>query len=233
MLHKTKISVCEANLKLRASGLVILTWGNVSARDPDTGYVVIKPSGVDYDEMLPEQMVVVDLDGKVVDGTFKPSSDTPTHLALYRAWPEVGGIAHTHSTYATAWAQAKRPLPCYGTTHADNFRGTVPVTADMTEEEIAGEYEHNTGEVILRTFADRSPADIPAVLVAGHGPFTWGRTAEQAVENSIVLEEVARIAFLTEALNPEASEIGSALRDRHFLRKHGPGAYYGQSGARF
>jgi len=178
-------------------------------------------------------MVVVNLDGKVVDGTFRPSSDTPTHLALYRAWPEVGGIAHTHSTYATAWAQAKRPLPCYGTTHADNFRGTVPVTPDMTEEEIASEYERNTGEVILRTFADRSPMDIPAVLVAGHGPFTWGRTAEQAVENSIVLEEVARSALLTETLNPNASEIGSALRDRHFLRKHGPGAYYGQSGARF
>lgn len=228
MLHKTKISVCEANLALHRSGLVLLTWGNVSARDADTGYVVIKPSGVAYDDMLPEQMVVVDLDGNVVDGTFRPSSDTPTHLAMYRAWPEVGGIAHTHSTYATAWAQARRALPCYGTTHADHFRGTVPLTEELTDEEIENDYERNTGEIILRTFTERSPAEVPAVLVAGHGPFTWGRTAEQAVENSIVLEEVARTALLTEALNPGAEEIRAALRDKHFLRKHGPRAYYGQ-----
>lgn len=232
MLHKTKISVCEANLALKNSGLVILTWGNVSARDPDTGYVVIKPSGVNYDEMMPEQMVVVDLDGRVVDGTFRPSSDTPTHLELYRAWPEIGGVAHTHSTYATAWAQAKRPLPCYGTTHADNFRGTVPITDDLTPEEIEGEYELNTGKLIVRTFAERSPTEVPAVLVAGHGPFTWGATAQQAVENSIVLEEVARMALLTEAINPDVTELSTTLRDRHFLRKHGPGAYYGQRGQR-
>lgn len=229
MIHKLKIGVCEANLALKSSGLVILTWGNVSARDPDTGYIVIKPSGVHYDDMLPEQMVVLDLDGKVVDGAFRPSSDTPTHLVLYRAWPEVGAIAHTHSTYATAWAQARRSLPCYGTTHADNFRGAVPVTDSLSDAEIAGDYERNTGEVILRTFGDRSPLEMPAVLVAGHGPFTWGRTVTEAVENSIVLEEVARTAWLTEALAESPHAISDALLDRHFLRKHGPGAYYGQS----
>lgn len=229
MIHKLKIGVCEANLALKSSGLVLLTWGNVSARDPDTGYIVIKPSGVPYDDMLPEQMVVVDLDGKVVDGTFRPSSDTPTHLVLYRAWPEVGAVVHTHSTHATAWAQAGRPVPCYGTTHADNFRGSVPVTAPLTAEEIAGEYEKNTGDAIVRAFADRSPLEMPAVLVAGHGPFTWGRKVEDAVENSVVLEEIARTALLTEqVLGDRASEIREDLRDRHFLRKHGPGAYYGQ-----
>lgn len=228
MVHKLKIKVCEANLALRDAGLVILTWGNVSARDPETGLVVIKPSGVRYDQMLPEQMVVLDLDGRVVEGAFRPSSDTPTHLALYRAWPEVGGIAHTHSVYATAWAQAGRPLPCYGTTHADNFRGGVPVTEPMSVEEIAGDYELNTGLAILKTFRDRPPLETPAALVHGHGPFTWGRTPEEAVENSIVLEQTARMALLTESLNPEAAEISEALRDRHFLRKHGAGAYYGQ-----
>ncbi len=229
MIHELKISVCEANLALRNSGLVILTWGNVSARDPDTGHIVIKPSGVEYGEMLPAQMVVVDLDGKVVDGAFRPSSDTPTHLALYRAWPEVAAVAHTHSPYATAWAQARKPLPCLGTTHADNFRGPIPVTPEMTVEAIAGDYERETGEVILRTIGDCSPLETPAILVANHGPFTWGRTAAEAVENSVVLEEVARMALLTLGLNPTAPEIGDALRDRHFLRKHGPGAYYGQA----
>jgi L-ribulose-5-phosphate 4-epimerase len=228
MIHKLKISVCEANLALHSSGLVILTWGNVSARDPDTGHIVIKPSGVEYSEMLPAQMVVVDLDGNVVDGAFRPSSDTPTHLALYRAWPEVGAVAHTHSTRATAWAQTRKPLPCLGTTHADNFRGPVAVTPEMTAEEIGGDYERETGQVILRTIGDRPPLETPAVLVANHGPFTWGRTAAEAVENSIVLEEVARMALLTLHLSPDAPEISDALRDRHFLRKHGPGAYYGQ-----
>ncbi len=228
MLHKLKIEVCEANLALRDAGLVILTWGNVSARDRDTGNIVIKPSGVSYDRMLPEQMVVLSPDGAVIEGSFRPSSDTPTHLVIYKAWPEVGGIAHTHSTHATAWAQAWRALPCCGTTHADNFRGTVPVTKPLSDEQIAGHYEAETGNAIVQAFADRSPMDVPACLVGGHGPFTWGRSAGHAVENSIVLEQVALTAMLTERLRPEASEIPSALVDRHFLRKHGPDAYYGQ-----
>jgi L-ribulose-5-phosphate 4-epimerase len=229
MLHKLKIEVCEANLALRNAGLVILTWGNVSARDPSGEHIVIKPSGVSYDKMLPEQMVVVALDGTVVEGDFRPSSDTPTHLEIYRAWPEVGGVVHTHSTYATAWAQAWRPLPCYGTTHADSFRGPVPVTEPLADADIEGDYEAATGRAILRTFEGRSPMEVPAVLVGGHGPFTWGRSASHAVENSIVLEQVALTALLTEGLNADAREIPVLLRDRHFLRKHGPGAYYGQA----
>lgn len=228
MLHKLKIEVCDANLALKDAGLVILTWGNVSARDPETGHIVIKPSGVAYEKMLPEQMVVVALDGRVVEGDFSPSSDTPTHLELYRAWPEVCGVVHTHSTYATAWAQAWRSLPCYGTTHADNFRGAVPVTAPLSLDDIEGDYEAATGRAIVHAFDDLSPMDVPGVLVGGHGPFTWGRSARQAVENSVVLEQVARMAVLTERLRAEVQSIPAHLRDRHFLRKHGPGAYYGQ-----
>jgi L-ribulose-5-phosphate 4-epimerase len=228
MLEDLKQQVCEANLALHCAGLVLLTWGNVSGRDPKTGLVVIKPSGVGYEAMRPEQMVVVDLDGKVVEGDLRPSSDTPTHLALYRAFQGIRGVAHTHSTYATAWAQARRSLPCYGTTHADNFRGAIPVTEEMTPEEIAGDYELETGNVIVRAFRNISPLEVPAVLVAGHGPFTWGRSAAHAVENSIVLEQVALTGILTEHLSPGGTGIGDALRDKHFLRKHGPGAYYGQ-----
>lgn len=228
MLDDLRTDVCDANLALAQAGLVLLTWGNVSARDPDTGLVVIKPSGVPYDRMAADDMVVVDIDGRLVEGRFRPSSDTPTHLALYRAWPEINGVAHTHSTYATAWAQARRAIPCYGTTHADSFRGAVPVTEELTQDEIRGDYELETGNVILRLFGARSPLECPAVLVSGHGPFTWGSCASAAVENSIVLEQISRTALYTERIGQDAREIGSALLDKHFLRKHGPGAYYGQ-----
>ncbi|HEY3282313.1 MAG TPA: L-ribulose-5-phosphate 4-epimerase AraD [Armatimonadota bacterium] len=232
MLEDLKARVCEANLALQRAGLVLLTWGNVSGRDPNTGLVVIKPSGVSYGEMQPEQMVVVDPEGVVVEGDLRPSSDTPTHLVLYSAFTGVGGVAHTHSTYATAWAQAGRALPCFGTTHADSFRGTIPVTAPMPAEAILGDYEVETGHAIVRAFAEVAPSEVPAVLVAGHGPFTWGPSAEHAVENSIVLEQVALCGLLTRGLAPEANGISKVLLDKHFLRKHGTGAYYGQPGER-
>ncbi|MBI3945518.1 MAG: L-ribulose-5-phosphate 4-epimerase AraD [Armatimonadetes bacterium] len=228
MLDELKHQVCEANLALQRAGLVVLTWGNVSGMDADSGLVVIKPSGVDYDTMRPEQMVVVDLDGRVGAGDLRPSSDTPTHLVLYRAFPGIRGVAHTHSTHATAWAQAKRSLPCYGTTHADNFRGAIPITADLDARALSGDYEAETGHAIVRAFADVAPLEVPGVLVAGHGPFTWGASAAHAVENSIVLEQVALTALLTEALAPGIGGISTQLRDKHFLRKHGAGAYYGQ-----
>lgn len=230
MLEELRKRVCDANLELVRAGLVILTWGNVSGRDPETGLVVIKPSGVSYDAMRPEDMVVVDATGAVMEGDMRPSSDTPTHLRLYSAFEGICGVAHTHSTYATARAQARRRLPCYGTTHADSFYGSIPVTDDMSPGEIGGAYEFETGNIIARAFQAISPREVPGVLVAGHGPFTWGETPEKAVENSIVLEQVAHTAFLTELLNPEAQPIQQVLLDKHYLRKHGADAYYGQTG---
>ncbi|MEI6504175.1 MAG: L-ribulose-5-phosphate 4-epimerase AraD [Armatimonadota bacterium] len=228
MLEALKQTVWQANLDLQRAGLVILTWGNVSGLDAETGLVAIKPSGVSYDEMRPEQMVVVDLQGEVVEGDLRPSSDTPTHLELYRRFPGLGGIAHTHSTAATAWAQAKRPLPCYGTTHADSFHGCVALTTDLTEEALAGDYELETGKAIVAAFEGVEPLRMPGVLVASHGPFTWGATPAKAVESSIVLEQVALMGLMTNALSPDCPAICQGLLDKHFLRKHGAGSYYGQ-----
>lgn len=228
-IEELKKQVWQANLELVEKKLVIYTWGNVSGIDRERGLVVIKPSGVDYDWMKPEHMVVLSLlDGKQMEGELRPSSDTPTHLALYRAFPGVGGIAHTHSTWATIWAQAGRGIPCYGTTHADHYYGEIPCTRPMTPEEIGGEYEANTGDVIVETFDGVDPRTIPAVLVFQHGPFTWGRNAADAVESSVVLEQVAKMAHAAEACNPRVEPIQRELLDRHFLRKHGVNAYYGQ-----
>jgi L-ribulose-5-phosphate 4-epimerase len=223
--------VYEANREIVRAGLVLLTFGNASAADRAAGVIAIKPSGVRYDELRPEAMVVLDLaSGEVVDGGHRPSSDTPTHLVLYRRFEAVCGIVHTHSTFATAWAQARREIPCVGTTHADHFRGPVPVTRPLTGEEIRGAYEERTGNLIVETHErlEHDPLDMPAALVAGHGPFAWGRDVARAVENAIALEEVAAIAFRTVLLRPEAEPIEADLLERHFLRKHGPGAYYGQ-----
>ena len=224
--------VLEANLALGRAGLVVLTFGNASAVDRDAGVVAIKPSGVSYDRLTPAAIAVVDIEsGAVVDGRTRPSSDTPTHLVLYRAWPDVGGIVHTHSSFATAWAQAGEEIPCYGTTHADHFDGAVPVTRPLTAAEIEGEYERTTGEVILETFVrlELEPLDRPAVLVASHGPFAWGASVEEAVENAIALEEVAAGALRTRQLRADVPPIADDLRRRHFRRKHGPEAYYGQT----
>lgn len=229
MLESLKELVCEANLRLVREGLVILTWGNVSGLDRQEGLMVIKPSGVPYDDMKPAHMVVVELEsGNVVEGKLRPSSDTPTHLELYRAFTAVSGIVHTHSLYATAWAQAQREIPPLGTTHADYFYGPVPCTRQMTREEIASDYELNTGRVIIERFAQLDPQHMPAVLVASHAPFVWGTTVEKAVEQAIVLEYVARLAMATLSVNPTSEPLPSLLLDKHFLRKHGPGAYYGQ-----
>jgi L-ribulose-5-phosphate 4-epimerase len=228
-LDALRRQVCEANLRLVRDGLVILTWGNASAVDRARGLVVIKPSGVAYDDMRPEHMVAVSLEtGEPAGGTLRPSSDTATHVALYRAFAGIGGIVHTHSLHATAWAQAARDLPAFGTTHADYFHGPVPCTRAMTEQEIAADYEGNTGAVIVERFATLDPLAMPAVLVAHHAPFTWGATVAKAVENALVLEYTARLASETLRANPAASEMPRALLDKHFLRKHGPGAYYGQ-----
>jgi L-ribulose-5-phosphate 4-epimerase len=230
MLETLRREVFEANLELVRRGLVLCSFGNASGIARDQGLVVIKPSGVAYDDLSPETLVVTDLDGRIVEGALRPSSDLPTHLALYRAFPSIGGVAHTHSSFATSWAQACREIPCFGTTHADYFRGAVPVTESMRAEEIATEYERNTGEVIVRRFAGLDPVTMPAVLVAGHAPFCWGPSAGAAAEIAVILEEVAKTACHTLALNPAAPPISDVLRDRHFLRKHGPGAYYGQHG---
>ncbi len=227
MLELLKEKVCEANLELVKHGLVIFTWGNVSAIDRATGLVVIKPSGVSYDHMKPSDMVVVDLDGKVVEGTLRPSSDTPTHVVLYRAFPEIGGVVHTHSTYATAWAQAGLDIPNIGTTHADYFHHDIPCTADMTEAEVKGNYEWETGNVIVKRFEGMNPNDTPGVLVKNHGPFTWGKDAAEAVHNAVVLEQVAKMAFIAKSVNPNLT-MNPLLIEKHYSRKHGPGAYYGQ-----
>jgi L-ribulose-5-phosphate 4-epimerase len=228
LLGKLREAVLEANLDLVRRGLVLSTFGNASGVARDEGLIVIKPSGVPYDEMRPEHLVVTDLQGTIVEGTLRPSSDLPTHAALYRAFPSIGGVAHTHSEYATAWAQARKPIPCFGTTHADYFHGAIPVTDVMTDEEIDGEYEANTGVVIIRAFEKIDPMAVPAVLVANHGPFTWGSDPRKASENAWMLEAAARIAFFTVSINPHADSIGKTLHDRHFLRKHGQKAYYGQ-----
>lgn len=230
MLEELKEKVCKANLDLVRHGLVIFTWGNVSGIDREHGLVVIKPSGVSYDDMRPADMVVVDLaSGRVVEGDLRPSSDTSTHLAIYRAWPEAGGVVHTHSTYATAWAQAGLDIPNIGTTHADYFHDAVPCTADMTEAEVKGDYELETGNVIVRRFADAgiNPMHTPGVLVKNHGPFAWGTSPADAVHNAVVLEQVARMAYIAETLNPSLT-MNPLLIEKHFSRKHGPNAYYGQ-----
>jgi L-ribulose-5-phosphate 4-epimerase len=224
--------VVEANLDLVRKELVLSTFGNASGIDREQGLIVIKPSGVRYEDLKADQMVVADLQGTVVEGSLRPSSDLPTHAALYRAFPVIGGIAHTHSEYATAWAQARKPIPCLGTTHADHFHGPVPVTEVMSEEEVAGEYELNTGTAIIRAFEKIDPLKVPAVLVANHGPFAWGLDARKASENAWMLEAVARIAYFTVQIDSNANSIGKALHDRHFLRKHGKGAYYGQPRSR-
>jgi len=227
MLEKLKNIVYKANLDLVENGLVIHTWGNVSGRDGDTGLVVIKPSGVSYDLMTPADMVVIDLEGKVVEGKFKPSTDAPTHLLLYKTYKSVGGVVHTHSSYATSWAQAGRAIPPFGTTHADHFYGEVPCTRLLTKKEIEEDYEINTGKVIVEKLGKTDPMTVPSVLVSGHGPFCWGKDAENAVYNAVALEEIAKMAFFTVLLG-KTEPIDQFLLDKHFKRKHGKDAYYGQ-----
>ncbi len=228
MLEQLKQQVLEANLLLPKHGLITFTWGNVSAIDRETGLVVIKPSGVEYDGMKDEDMVIVDLEGKVVEGHYKPSSDTPTHVELYKAFPNIGGVVHTHSRWATSFAQARRDIPAMGTTQADYFHGGVPCTRKLTPDEIAGEYEKETGKVIVETFKNLDPNAIPGVLVNSHGPFVWGKDAFDAVHNAVVLEEVAFMDYHAIMLNPDAGSMQQELLDKHYLRKHGKNAYYGQ-----
>jgi L-ribulose-5-phosphate 4-epimerase len=229
LLQALREEVLEANLELVRRGLVLYTFGNLSAIDRSLGLVAIKPSGVAYDDLTPEMIVVTDLDGEIVDGDLRPSADLDTHLEIYRHFEQIGAVAHTHSECATAWAQAKYEIPCLGTTHADSFHGPVPVTAELSEEQIAGDYERQTGVAIVQRFYTLDPQAIPAVLVAGHGPFTWGASAAEAAHNAAILEYVARMASQTLALNPHVRPLQAALRDKHFLRKHGSAAYYGQA----
>lgn len=233
MLQELKRQVYEANMLLPKYGLVTFTWGNVSAIDRESGLFVIKPSGVEYESMKPEDMVVMDLNGNRVEGKLRPSSDTPTHLELYKAFPEIGGIVHTHSSYATSWAQAGRSIPCYGTTHADYIYGEVPCVRCLTKEEIDEAYETNTGKLIVSEFKQRKKEimAVPAVLCKNHGPFTWGKDAKDAVHNAVVLEEVAKMAYRTESINSKVEPAPQELQDKHYYRKHGAGAYYGQEDA--
>jgi len=228
-LQSLREEVLEANLELFRRGLAIYTFGNASGISRDEGLVLIKPSGVPYESMKAEDLVATDLEGRVVEGGLRPSSDLPTHLALYRAFPALGGVAHTHSACATAWAQAGREIPCLGTTHADCFHGPIPVTAPLSPEEIETDYELNTGRAIVKRFAGLDPMEVQAALVAGHGPFCWGASASQAAHNAVILEEIARIAYWTVTLDPAAAPLPATLLDKHFFRKHGRGAYYGQS----
>lgn len=230
MLEELKLQVYKANMELPKRKLITYTWGNVSGMDRDTGYFVIKPSGVEYEALKVEDMVVMDLEGNKIEGDYKPSSDTATHLELYKKYPEIGGIVHTHSPWATSWAQAGRSIPLYGTTHADYFLGSIPCARSLTAEEIEGEYEKNTGLVIIETFEKNqlNPMYTPGVLCSNHGPFTWGVDAKEAVHNAVVLEEVAKMASRTERINPEVTEAPNTIRDKHFFRKHGENAYYGQ-----
>lgn len=228
MLEQLKKEVYEANMLLPRYNLVTFTWGNVSGIDSESGLFVIKPSGVDYDRLRPEDMVVVDLDGNRVEGEMNPSSDTATHVELYKAFPNIGGIVHTHSPWATSWAQAGRGIPCYGTTHADYMYGEIPCVRNLTKEEIEEAYEKNTGVLIAEYFKDKDYEAMPAVLCKNHGPFTWGKDAHEAVHNAVVLENVAMMACRCEMVNPQVQPAPQELQDKHYLRKHGPNAYYGQ-----
>lgn len=228
MLETLRTEVFEANLELVRRGLVIYTFGNASGVSRTEGLIVIKPSGVPYETMRPSDLVITDLEGRIVEGSLRPSSDLPTHAALYRAFPSIGGVAHTHSRHATAWAQARREIPCFGTTHADYFCGAVPVTAELTASEIESGYEANTGEAIIRLLQERDPLGCPAALVAGHAPFCWGKSVTDAVHTAVIVEELAAMAWQTMTINPAAAPLSNALRDKHYFRKHGPKATYGQ-----
>ena len=228
MLEELKQQVYEANMLLPRYNLVTFTWGNVSGIDRERNLFVIKPSGVPYEELIPEDMVVMDLEGNKVEGDLNPSSDTATHLELYKAFPSIGGIVHTHSPYAVAWAQAGKDIPCFGTTHADYFYGDIPCARNLTTEEIDAGYEQNTGKVIIETFADRNPEYVPGVICRNHGPFAWGKDAMEAVHNAVVLEEVAKMDLFTIKIDPDTDEAPENIRVKHFMRKHGPNAYYGQ-----
>ena len=228
MLEELKKRVYEANMLLPKHGLVTFTWGNVSEIDRETGYFAIKPSGVEYDKLTPDDMVIMDLDGNKIEGRYNPSSDTATHIELYKAFKNIGGIVHTHSPWATGWAQAGRDIPCYGTTHADYIYGSVPCVRNLTKEEIDAGYEKNTGVLIVDYFKDKDYEAVPAVLCKNHGPFTWGKDGHEAVHNAVVLEEVAKMAVHTEAINPDVKPAPQVLQDKHYYRKHGANAYYGQ-----
>ena len=230
MLEQLKKEVYEANMELPRRGLVTYTWGNVSGIDREKGLVVIKPSGVEYEDLKPEDLVVLDLDGNVVEGDLNPSSDTKTHLELYKAFPQLGGVVHTHSPHAVAWAQAGSDIPCYGTTHADYFYGPIPCARSLTPAEVEEDYERNTGKVIIETFTGRglNPVHVPAVICRNHGPFTWGKNAAQAVYHAVVLEEVSKMAMYTCQINAQVESAPQHVQDKHFMRKHGPNAYYGQ-----